>query len=133
MRAGDSAGPLAHAAVGVRLPAQDLDRARAWYAEKLGLEPVEERGGGLRFLCGGTEFVVFASTGAASGTHTQVSFSVPDLDLAVQGLRDRGVEFEGDVVDVQGHYPSTGASGERAIWFRDSEGNLLGLGQYVYG
>jgi catechol 2,3-dioxygenase-like lactoylglutathione lyase family enzyme len=132
IRAGGTAGPLEHAAIGVRLPAQDLDRARTWYADMLGLEPVEEREGGLRFLCGGTEFVVFASTGVASGTHTQMSFSVPDLDLAVEGLRDRGVEFEGDIVDVQGHYPSTGATGERAIWFRDSEGNLLGLGEYVY-
>jgi catechol 2,3-dioxygenase-like lactoylglutathione lyase family enzyme len=133
LRFGADAGPLDYASVGVRLPAQDLDRARTWYAEKLGLEPVETRDGGLRFLCGGTEFVVFASSGAASGTHTQMSFTVPDLDLAVEGLRDRGVEFEGDVVEVRGHYPSTGATGERATWFRDSEGNLLGLGQYVYG
>lgn len=132
IRAGGSAGPLDHAEIGVRLPAQDLDRARTWYAEKLGLEPVEEREGGLRYLCGGTEFVVFASTGVASGTHTQMSFYVPDIELAVEGLRERGVEFDGDIVEVQGNYPSTGASGERATWFRDSEGNLLGLGQYVY-
>ena len=132
IRAGDAAGPLEHAAIGVRLPAQDLDRARAWYADKLGLEPVEEREGGLRYLCGGTEFAVFASTGVASGSHTQMGFSVPDLDLAVEGLRARGVEFDGDIVEVEGHYPSTAASGERAIWFRDSEGNLLGLGQHVY-
>ena len=133
IRAGATAGPLDHAAVGVRLPAQDLDRARTWYADMLGLEPVETREGGLRYLCGGTEFVVFASAGAASGTHTQMSFTVPDLDLAVEGLRERGVEFEGDIVEVAGHYPSTGAIGERATWFRDSESNLLGLGQLVYG
>ena len=132
LRAGADAGPLDYASVGVRLPAQDLDRARTWYADKLGLEPVEERDGGLRYLCGGTEFVVFASTGVASGTHTQLSFTVPDLDLAVEGLTERGVVFDGDIVEVTGHYPSTGASGERATWFRDSEGNLLGMGQYVY-
>jgi catechol 2,3-dioxygenase-like lactoylglutathione lyase family enzyme len=133
IRAGGTAGPLDHASVGVRLPAQDLDRARRWYADRLGLEPVEERDGGLRYLCGGTEFVVFASTGSPSGTHTQMGFSVPDLELAVEGLRERGVEFEGDIVEIDGHYPSTGAIGERATWFRDSEGNLLGLGQLVYG
>ncbi|HEX8132665.1 MAG TPA: VOC family protein, partial [Actinomycetes bacterium] len=38
--------------VSTRLPAQDLARARAFYAEKLGLEPVEERPGGLRYQCG---------------------------------------------------------------------------------
>ena len=82
-------------------------------------------------MCGDTEFVVFASTGKASGDHTQMGFHVPDLDLAVEQLRQRGVEFDGDIVEVTGHYPSTGASGERAIWFTDSEGNLIGLGEYV--
>ena len=38
--------------VSTRLPAQDLARARAFYAQKLGLEPVEERPGGLRYQCG---------------------------------------------------------------------------------
>ncbi|MEU4434081.1 VOC family protein [Nocardia rhamnosiphila] len=131
-RAGATAGPLDHARAAVRLPARDLGRARSWYARRLGLEPVEEREGGLRYRCGGTEFVVFASAGRASGDHTQMGFTVPDLDSAVAQLRERGVEFESEIVEVRGHYPSTGASGERATWFRDSEGNLLGLGQYVY-
>ena len=99
---------------------------------QLGLEPVEERPGGLRYVCSDTEFVVFASTGRASGDHTQMGLTVPDIDLAVDQLRQRSVEFDGDIVDVDGSYPSTGASGERGTWFRDSEGNLIGLGQYVY-
>ena len=37
-----------------RLPAQDLERARAWYVAKLDLHPVEERPGGLRYLAGGS-------------------------------------------------------------------------------
>lgn len=131
-RARAGTGPLEHARAAVRLPAQDLDRARRWYAQSLGLEPVEEREGGLRYRCGGTEFVVFASTGRASGDHTQMGFTVPDLDRAVAELWERGVEFESEIVEVHGNYPSTGASGERATWFRDSEGNLLGLGQYSY-
>jgi len=116
----------------VRLPAQDLDRARRWYADALGLVPVETREGGLRFECGGTSFVVFASTGTPSGTHTQMGLSVPDLDETIAALEDRGVVFEGPPVDIEGHYPSSGARGERATWFRDSEGNLLGLGELVY-
>ena len=35
------------------------------------------------------------------------------------------------IAEVDGNYPSSGASGERAAWFRDSEGNLLGIGQPV--
>ena len=56
--------------VATRLPAQDLERARRFYAEKLGLEPVEERPGGLKYRCGNGYFVLFESSGAASGEHT---------------------------------------------------------------
>ena len=49
-------GPLDSAHAVTKLPAQDLDRARAFYRDRLGLEPVEERDGGLRYLCGATEF-----------------------------------------------------------------------------
>jgi catechol 2,3-dioxygenase-like lactoylglutathione lyase family enzyme len=49
-------GPFSNAHAVTKLPAQDLERARAFYREKLGLEPVEERTGGLRYVCGPTEF-----------------------------------------------------------------------------
>ena len=124
--------------VSTRLPAQDLDRARAFYAEKLGLEPAEERPGGLRYQCGSGQFSLFASAGRASGDHTQMAFTVDDLDAVVAELRRRGVEFEevdvpglrtvDGIAQVEGNYPSAG-TGERAAWFRDSEGNLLGIGQ----
>jgi len=127
-------GPLSDARAAVRLPAQDLARARRWYAEKLGLEPAETRDGGLSYECGGTSFVVFASAGAPSGTHTQIAFTVADIETTAAELRARGVALlEDGIVDVAGHYPSTGATGERAIWFQDSEGNVLGVGQLVYG
>jgi predicted enzyme related to lactoylglutathione lyase len=134
-------GALARGSATVRLPAQDLDRARAFYADKLGLEPVEERPGGLRYRCGGTVFSLFASTGAASGEHTQVGWAVDDIEAAVAELRDRGVVFEeydvpglktvDGIADVAGAYPSDGGIGERAAWFHDSEGNLIGIGQAV--
>ena len=128
---------LENARAAARIPVADLDRARAFYAEKLGLHPVAERPGGLLYRCGGTEFALFRSSGAASGTHTQLGFEVDDLPAVVAGLRARGVVFEeyaGSTVDgiaeVEGNYPHKG-SGERAAWFRDSEGNLLGIGQPV--
>jgi len=58
---------LENAQVATRLPAQDLDRARAFYLEKLGLEPVEERLGGLLYRCGAGEFALFESAGKPSG------------------------------------------------------------------
>jgi hypothetical protein len=64
---------------------------------------------------------------------TQLGFTVADIEATAAELRARGVELlEGGIVDVTGHYPSSGATGERAIWFHDSEGNLLGAGQLVY-
>ena len=122
---------LADGTVATRLPTQDLDRARRFYAEKLGLEPVEERPGGLLYRCGGKEFALYSSTGAAPGTFTQMGWSVDDLDATMAELQARGLEFadEFGTVVVEGNYPSKGGRGERAAWFRDSEGNLLGIGQ----
>jgi catechol 2,3-dioxygenase-like lactoylglutathione lyase family enzyme len=137
----DDRNILARGRVATRLPAQDLDRARRFYSEVLGLEPVDERPGGLLYRCGGTEFAVFGSTGAAPGTFTQMGWEVDDLDTVVAQLRERGVTFEevdvpglrtkDGIADVDGNYPSKGARGERAAWFRDSEGNLLGIGEPV--
>ena len=64
--------------VATRLPAQDLERARRFYAEKLGLNPVEERPGGLKYRCRNGYFVLFESRGAASGKHTQMAWEVDD-------------------------------------------------------
>jgi catechol 2,3-dioxygenase-like lactoylglutathione lyase family enzyme len=126
--------------VATRLPAQDLDRARAFYAERLGLEPVEERPGGLRYECGRGRFTLFESAGVASGSHTQMAWEVDDIDAVVGELRSRGVVFEEvdvpglrtveGIAEVEGNYPSVGR-GERAAWFHDSEGNLIGVGQPV--
>jgi catechol 2,3-dioxygenase-like lactoylglutathione lyase family enzyme len=122
--------PLADAKVATRLPAQDLERARRFYADKLGLEPAEERPGGLLYRCGGGEFALFESAGSSPGTFTQMGFSVDDFDATIADLEARGLTFaeEYGIVDVEGNYPSKGGRGERAIWFRDSEGNLLGIG-----
>jgi catechol 2,3-dioxygenase-like lactoylglutathione lyase family enzyme len=135
-------GVLARSDVQARLPAQDLERARRFYADKLGLHPVEERPGGLRYRCGSTLFALFASAGSPSGQHTQMGWKVDDIDEAVAELRARGVLFEDydlpgmkvvdGIADIEGAYPSEGGIGERAVWFHDSEGNLLGIGQAMH-
>ncbi len=124
--------------VATRVPAQDLTRARNWYAEKLGLEPVEERPGGLRYRIGEGEFAIFSSTGRSPGMFTQFAFTVDDLHATVALLRGRGVKFlEYDspglvtvdgIARVEGNYPSKG-SAELGCWFLDSEGNMIGIGQ----
>ncbi|MFG2140002.1 VOC family protein [Streptomyces sp. NPDC048650] len=137
---------LARAHVATRLPAQDLDRARRFYSEALGLEPVDERPGGLLYRCGGVDFVVFQSTGASPGTFTQMGWEVDDIERVVAELKRRGVVFEDvglpgllgngqtrdGIAEIVGNYPSKGARGERGAWFRDSEGNMLGIGELVF-
>jgi catechol 2,3-dioxygenase-like lactoylglutathione lyase family enzyme len=128
-----------HSNVAARLPAQDLQRAKSFYAEKLGLNPIEERPGGLRYQCGNGWFSLFKSSGAPSGEHTQLGWEVDDIQTTVAVLRARGVVFEeydlpglktvNGIAEVPGNYPSRGGLGEWAAWFRDSEGNLLGIGQ----
>ena len=127
--------------VAARFSVQDLQRAKAFYAEKLGLEPSEERPGGLLYRCGEGEFVLFESGGAASGEHTQMSWEVKDIEATVEWLRGRGVAFEeydvpglrtvNGIAEIAGNYPSKGGVGEKAAWFRDSEGNLFGIGQPI--
>jgi len=126
--------------VATRIPAQDLARARRFYADKLGLEPSEERPGGLLYRCAGGEFAVFESAGSSPGTFTQMAWEVDDIEATVAELRERGVTFEevdvpglrtvGGIAEVAGNYLSKG-SGERAAWFRDSEGNMLGIGEVI--
>ena len=131
---------LADSEVATRLPAKDLERAKRFYLEKLGLQPVEERPGALRYRCGTGYFVLFESAGAASGDHTQMAWEVADIEATVAVLRTRGVVFEeydlpglktvNGIAEIEGNYPSKGV-GERGAWFRDCEGNLLGLGEPV--
>ncbi|MGH9161214.1 MAG: VOC family protein, partial [Vicinamibacteraceae bacterium] len=94
--------------------------------------------GGLRYRCGSGSFALFESVGAASGSHTQMGWEVVDIEATVAALRARGVVFEkydlpglktvNGIAEIAGNYPSKGF-GEKGAWFKDSEGNLLGIGQ----
>jgi hypothetical protein len=70
-----------------------------------------------------------------------MGFYVEDIESTVAELKRCGVVFEevdvpgletrNSIADVEGNYPSKNARGERAAWFRDSEGNMLGVGELV--
>lgn len=129
---------LERAHIATRLPVQDLPRARDFYAQRLGLEPTEERPGGLLYRGAEGEFALFESSGASPGTFTQMVWEVRDIDQTVADLRRRGVVFEevdlpglkttDAIAEVADNYPGKGR-GERAAWFRDSEGNVLAISQ----
>lgn len=112
------------------LPAKDLDRARTFYSERLGLEPTTEDRQGIHFVVGGTRFRLFRSGGSASGAHTQLALMVHDIDAHVQSLRDRGLSFEEyDYPNLKTVDSIADLGYARAAWFKDSEGNLLGIAE----
>jgi predicted enzyme related to lactoylglutathione lyase len=116
--------------VTANIPAADLNRARAFYADTLGLSPSDENPGGLIYkTAGGTAFFLYETEYAGLAGHTIAQFHVDDVDQEVKELKDRGVQFEhydmpgmtwdGDVASA----PEMG----KAAWFKDSEGNILCL------
>jgi catechol 2,3-dioxygenase-like lactoylglutathione lyase family enzyme len=120
---------LAAARYTAAIPCSDLKRARSFYADKLGVTPAQERPDRLFYQGGnGTEFLLFESSGMASGGHDQMRFSVADIGAEVRNLKQRGVRFE--EYDFPGFDPATsiGLVGDHlAAWFQDSEGNLLAI------
>jgi catechol 2,3-dioxygenase-like lactoylglutathione lyase family enzyme len=114
------------------LPAADLARARAWYRDHLDLKPVQEADGGqgLVYESGGTRFLVYLSSFAGTNQATAAAIPVEDFDAAISELRSRGVtledyDFGDDFKTVDG--VMTAPDGSRGAWFKDSEGNIIGV------
>jgi catechol 2,3-dioxygenase-like lactoylglutathione lyase family enzyme len=109
------------------LPTSDLGRARAFYEETLGFRPDRQTPIGVHYrAAGGTLFSVTLSLGAPSGSHTQLGFAVRDIDQEVAELRQRGIVFEEyETPRTEAGIATTRAG--RAAWFKDLDGNLIGL------
>jgi predicted enzyme related to lactoylglutathione lyase len=112
------------------LPAGDLDRARKFYGEVLGLELEEWEGdGSIKVRIGETWFGVYPSQFAGTNQATAVGLGVADTEEAVAALRARGVVFEeydfGEIKTVDGII--TMPDGTKGAWFKDTEGNIIGI------
>ncbi|HSS60507.1 MAG TPA: VOC family protein [Candidatus Limnocylindrales bacterium] len=112
------------------LPVTDIERARGFYRDTLGLHEDMVTEGGVMYRSGATRFFVYPSRYRAAG-HTQMSWTVPDIKAAVAALRARGIAFE--QFDVPGLEMVDGiAHSGPNVWtafFKDPDGNLLGLTQ----
>jgi catechol 2,3-dioxygenase-like lactoylglutathione lyase family enzyme len=112
------------------LGAADLDRAKAFYADKLGWEPSGQDDGGVYHTVGDTQVYVYTTAYAGTNQATALMIQVEDLDAEVSALRAAGVTFAD--YDLPGLTTVDGIAtldGEKAAWFTDSEGNILALGQ----
>ena len=116
------------------IPAQDIKRARQFYEQKLGLKSAEdEPDGGAMYRAGETGFLVFPSTGKASGDHTQLALEVDDVASAAGELKSMGVKLEEyDHPEFKTHEGLVDMpDGTKGAWFKDTEGNLIALTQRV--
>ena len=119
--------------VEANIPAADLGRARAFYADKLGLTPARELGGpSLAYETeAGTAFNLYETAYAGQAGHTIAQWHVDDIESEVRDLKAKGVVFE--VYDMPGvHWDGESAALDglgRAAWFKDSEGNTMCLDQ----
>ncbi len=119
---------LQDARVSATIPASDLARAREFYEGKLGFTGSEQPDG-VRYECGqGTGFVLFLSSGASSGSHTQLSFEVDDIETEVKRLQDNGVKFEDyDTPGLKTEHGIADIDSGRGGWIKDTEGNLIAV------
>ncbi len=117
----------AHATIAVT----DLDRAKKFYGETLGLSAKEERSDGVVYESGGTWMLVYPSSFAGTNQATCMSFEVSDLEKTVEELSGRGVTFEQyDFPGLKTDARSIAEiQGERGAWFKDPDGNILAVGQ----
>ena len=118
------------------LPCVDMERAREFYGETLGLEEVDIPGGDgeppttATFRCGqGTQLALYQRPEPTKADHTAAGWAVEDVDAVVDELLERGVEME--VYDMPGvEFDERGvatAGGMKGAWFEDPEGNILSL------
>ena len=128
---------LSNKAVYATLPAVDIKRARKFYEETLGLNiAMEDPSPGFMVMAGeGTMFYVYQRA-ATKADNTVLEFKVDDVEAEVMQLKNKGVKFEEYDIPSMGIKTVNGiatmgfAMGqEKAAWFKDSEGNILALGQ----
>jgi catechol 2,3-dioxygenase-like lactoylglutathione lyase family enzyme len=108
---------------------KDIDQAKRFYEDKLGLKPIHEMGDELFMLkSGDTTFNVYRSEFAGTNKATALTFGVDDIAAEVRELKEKGIKFE--------HYDVEGLTADgdiyrggnmKTAWFKDPDGNILSL------
>jgi catechol 2,3-dioxygenase-like lactoylglutathione lyase family enzyme len=107
--------------------ASDIEQAREFYANTLGIEVTEENGMLTLHLAGGTNVLIYPKPGHTPAEFTVLNFPVDDVDAAVDALMERGVAleiYEGSPQDEKGIMRGNGPD---IAWFRDPAGNILSV------
>ena len=115
---------------GATLAVSDLDRARDFYENTLGLTPIQDDPGGVLYRSGESVVLVYPSEFAGTNKATAAAWAVgDDFDAIVRELAEKGTTFE-----HYDHLPDTTRDGDvhttgdfKAVWFKDPDGNILNL------
>jgi catechol 2,3-dioxygenase-like lactoylglutathione lyase family enzyme len=105
----------------------DLEAARAFYADTLGIETSEHVGLLTLYLGGDRETLIYLKPNHEPATYTVLNFPVPDIEATVDELLERGVDielFDGFEHDERGIARDAGPP---IAWFRDPAGNILAV------
>jgi catechol 2,3-dioxygenase-like lactoylglutathione lyase family enzyme len=105
----------------------DMQKAREFYGETLGLRTSEEYGLMWLHLAGGRDTLVYEQPDPTPASYTILNFEVDDIDEAVDALTARGVRFErydGVAQDDKGVFRQ---EGPYIAWFKDPSGNVLSV------
>ena len=112
------------------IPASNVERARKFYEQVVGLTPKEDYAGGVIYECGNTEVFLYLTPNAGTSKASQAYWQVKDVEAEVADLKGRGVVFEEyDMPGVTMKNSIATAGGAGTAWFKDTEGNILAVSQ----
>ncbi|HKU92415.1 MAG TPA: VOC family protein [Sphingomicrobium sp.] len=108
---------------------KDLDRARKFYEDTLGLKADDDWGEGFTLKSGDTLVNVYRSEFAGTNKATALNFEVDDAEKEAGELREKGIFFE--KYELPGLEPQgdlyVGEGGFKTAWFKDPDGNILSI------
>ena len=121
---------LADSTVTAMIAVNNLQKGKEFYGETLGLRHVHENPGGVSYVCGAGRVFVYESPTAGKNEATSATWEVSDIEAVVAELKQKGITFEKyDVSGAQWEGEVLVMDDMKAAWFKDPDGNILGLSQ----
>jgi predicted enzyme related to lactoylglutathione lyase len=117
------------------IPVRDVARARQFYEQKVGMTPKQEIAGGVVYeFAEHTACFMYPTPNAGTSRASQAFWQVEDLEREVAELKKRGVAFEDyDSPGIKTRDGIAVAGGAKSAWFKDPDGNIMALIQYIGG
>ncbi len=108
---------------------KDMDEAKQFYGETLGLKQIDENPGGVTYESGTGKLFIYQAPSAGTNQATSATWEVSDMEGAVQALKSKGVSFEHyDMPDSEWQGDIMMMGSMKAAWFKDPTGNTLMIG-----